>query len=245
MKILALDTTAKAASVALAEASDDGTVSLLGQFFLKTTAHSATLIPMAGSLLSAAGLDYPDLGLLAVSAGPGSFTGIRIGVATLKGMALPWNTPAVGVSSLEALAWGCADLRGFILPAVDARRGTVYGAVFRSDGKGCVERITEDAQPDWEEYRTLVREITGGSRCPVYGCGDGWLVDAGRRRLCRLAPEELRYPTGLGVARAAYRRFRDAKDPAVFTGDALVPTYLKKSQAERDREISLRDRALV
>ena len=239
MKILAMDTTAKTASVALAEAEYDGTVSLIGQFFLKTTAHSATLLPMTDSLLTAAGLDYPDLDLLAVSAGPGSFTGGRIGVATVKGMALPRDIPAVGVSSLEALAWGCADLRGLILPAVDARRGTVYGAIFRSDGKGHVARLTQDAQPSWEEFLSLIRETAGSSRAPAYGCGDGWLADGSRRSPFRLAPEELRHPTGLGVARAAFRRYRDAKDPAIFTADALAPTYLKKSQAERDREASL------
>lgn len=240
MIILALDTTAKTASAALVNAADNGSLELIGQYFLKTSAHSATLLPMIESLLSNAGLSLSDLGLIAVAGGPGSFTGVRIGVSTVKGLAFPGNIPAVSVSSLESLASNLSFRSGIILPAIDARRGTVYGAAFRSDGRGRLERLSDDAQLEWEEFVSLFREIQKAEPDPViFGCGDAWEISDERKALIPELSPELRYPTGLGVAVAAYRLIREAPDLSAFTGEALSPIYLKKSQAERDREAAL------
>ena len=133
MKILAIDTTAKTASVALLEANCNGGRRLIGEYTLVTGTHSTTLLPMIESVLenSAAQID-----VYACSVGPGSFTGVRIGVATVKGLAFAKNIPCVGVSSLDALAYGASEQRGIIVPAIDARRETVYTAIYRSLGGG-------------------------------------------------------------------------------------------------------------
>ncbi len=239
MIILALDTTAKTASAALVSAEGD-TLTLLGQYFLRTAAHSATLLPMVESLTKNAGIPLTDVGLMAVAGGPGSFTGVRIGVSAVKGLAFPNQTPAVCVSSLEALAMNLSFLPGLILPAIDARRSTVYGAAFRSDGKGHLTRLSEDEQLEWDDFiAPAERERRADPALPVYGCGDAWELSAERAALVSPVPAELRYPTGFGVAAAAYRLYREAPDPSVFTEASLAPIYLKKSQAERDREAAL------
>ena len=147
MKILALDTTVKTASVALAEVKKNGP-ELTAEYSMKTSGHSTTLLPMIESILKNTGNTAADVDLFAVSTGPGSFTGIRIGVAAVKGLAFVNDTPCVGVSSLDALAMGFGEIRGIIVPAVDARRNTAYAAIYTSDGQGNVTRLTDDAQ--WE-----------------------------------------------------------------------------------------------
>ena len=126
MKILALEASAAAASCALLE--DDR---LLGENFLNLPqTHSQTLMPMAQRLLETAGVSAREMDLIAVSAGPGSFTGLRIAMAAAKGMAFPGDTPCAGVSTLEALAYNLPALEGAVLPAMDARCGQVYAAMF-------------------------------------------------------------------------------------------------------------------
>ena len=102
------------------------------------TSHSTTLLPAAADLLKASGITVRDLSLISCSAGPGSFTGVRIGVATAKGLAAPFDIPCIGVSSLEAMAYMFADVPCVVCPVIGARRGNVYAAVFSCDGMGNV-----------------------------------------------------------------------------------------------------------
>ena len=146
MKILAMDSTATAASVALME---DGC--LLGEFYMNVKlTHSQTLLPMAEQLLACTQVALQDIGLFAVSAGPGSFTGVRIGVSAVKGLALAQSKPCVGVSTLEAMAYNAGQLDGIACCLMDARCGQVYGALFEVGG-GRVTRLTEDAALPAEE----------------------------------------------------------------------------------------------
>lgn len=233
MKILALDTTAKTATVALCEGTDDG-VQLIAEYTLETTEHSTVLLPMIESAL---GLTGGKVELYAVSVGPGSFTGVRIGVATVKGLAFADHTPTVGVSSLEAMARACGGLCGLIVPVIDARRELVYTALFRGNEDGSITRLTEDSQIPIAE---LLDDLL-----PQYGEGETvWFTGDATEKLMRqktcpgtaaVTPVRLRKQSGYGVAAAAWHRWT-TEDHEIFTDGATVPVYLKKSQAERERE---------
>lgn len=229
MHILALDTTTPTASAAIWK---DGT--LHGQYTIQTTTHSTTVLPMIESLLSSLSLEIPDIQAMAVSAGPGSFTGVRIGVATIKGLAFSHGIPCIGVSSLESLAWNLMGYKGILCPVINARRGHVYTALFSSDGINPPKRLTQDdLVPIAELAETLKKQSE-----PVYAAGDGYSIlqtameDAGFTAV----PEFLRYPSGFSTACAAAELYRNADDSSVFTEAALSPIYLRKSQAERERE---------
>ena len=139
MLILAFESSAKPASVALMR---DG--QLLSQYFqCSALTHSRTLLPMAEDMLKNAELSIKDVDLFAVAHGPGSFTGIRIGVSTVKGLAWASEKPCIGVSTLEAMAWNGTAVGGYICPVMDARRSQVYNALFEiKDSKP--RRLTDD-----------------------------------------------------------------------------------------------------
>lgn len=224
MLILSFESSAKSASVALTK---DG--ELVGEYTLCTAlTHSRTLLPMAENLLKNSETDINDVDLFACAYGPGSFTGIRIGAATVKGLAWSLNKPCVGVSTLEAMAWHGVSAGGIICPVMDARRSQVYNALFRiHDGKP--ERICEDRAISTEE---LIREIRALTDQPVFLVGDGTKVaqkafaEAGIPFTA--APGNLAYQTAWGVAMAA-----EGKMPG--NADDLLPVYLRLSQAERER----------
>lgn len=226
MKILALDSTATPASAALVE---DG--KLLGEFFINTRqTHSQTLLPMAESVLRCTETEINDIGLFAVSAGPGSFTGVRIGVACVKGLAMPGAVPCAGVSTLEAMAYNLAHLDAVICAVMDARCGQVYNAVFSSDGE-TVSRITEDRALSISDLAAECEKY----KKPLYLVGDGANLcynKGGFQALgAKLPPQPLLYQRAFGVAQAALAAFLrgDAVTPA-----ALAPIYLRIPQAERE-----------
>ena len=164
MKILALESSATAASVALCE---DET--LLAQAFLHTgLTHSQTLLPMARDLLKACGLTPAQVDLIAVAAGPGSFTGLRIGVATAKGLAWAAEKPCAGCSTLASMAWNLAGFSGQVCVAMDARRHQIYNARFQVDGTQ-PHRLTPDRAIALED---LVAELQG-TQSPQLVVGDG------------------------------------------------------------------------
>ena len=224
MLILALESSAKAASVALVR---DGR--LLGQSTqISALTHSRTLLPMAEDLLKNCELTTGDVDLFAVAHGPGSFTGIRIGVSTVKGLAWATDKPCVGVSTLEALAWHGLAAGGIACPVMDARRSQVYNALFEiRDGKPV--RLCEDRAIALEQ---LADELAG-KNTPVFLLGDGAALTAGflqKRGLpFRLAPDDLLWQDGWGVAMAA-------QDKPPISGEELLPVYLRLSQAERERQ---------
>lgn len=225
MLTLAFESSAKAASVALCDGE-----TLIAQTTQNCgLTHSVTLLPMAEALLKNTGYKLSDVELFAVAHGPGSFTGIRIGVSAVKGLAWGAQKAAVGVSTLEAMAYnGLAFGEGSVLCCVmDARRNQVYNALFEiREGKPC--RISEDRPIALEE---LAQEVTALGKS-VYLIGDGVTVTEKYFREagvpCTAAPDPIRLQTAYGVAMAAA-----AKEPA--TADDIHPVYLRMSQAERER----------
>ena len=182
---------------------------------------------MADAALKACGLTCADIGLYAVTAGPGSFTGLRIGLAAVKGMALPRQTPCAGVSTLAALAYGMAGA-GTVVGALDARRGQVYWAGFDLETH---ERLTPDDAAPVEALEKFV----SGCKKPLFFVGDGALLCYNRYSEVPgvlPCPQPLRVLRAAGVALAARQLWQDGRavPPA-----ALLPDYHRLSQAERDR----------
>ena len=224
MLILAFESSAKAASVALLR--EGALVSQYSQCSGLT--HSRTLLPMAEDLLKNTETKLSEVDLFAVAHGPGSFTGVRIGVSTVKGLAWACDKPCVGVSTLEAMAWHGLSAGGLICPVMDARRQQVYNALFEIRD-GAPRRLCKDRALSLEE---LAGELKALDR-PAFLVGDGtelterYLNAAGIP--CRTAPENLRWQSAWGVAMAA----RDKKSGSA---DDLLPVYLRLSQAERERQ---------
>lgn len=226
MKILAFDSSAIVASVALCE---DETV--LGELTLNNgNTHSETLLPSAELLLSRLGMTPADVDLFAVSKGPGSFTGVRIGVATVKGLAFGTKKPCVGVSTLEGLAYNLSVCDGLICPVMNARRGQVYTALFRVEN-GALTRLMPDSAISIEELDQALLPFDE----PIRLVGDGY--DVTRERLTHKiipVPHRLRNQSAYSVAQAARQMFTSTPD-ADFSDTSLAPGYLRLSQAERER----------
>lgn len=223
MLILAFESSARAASVALVR--DGALVSQYTQCSALT--HSRTLLPMAEDLLKNCETSLDEVDLLAVAHGPGSFTGIRIGVSAVKGLAWASEKPCVGVSTLEAMAWHGIARGGYICCTMDARRNQVYNAIFRVQN-GMLVRVTEDRPIALTELALEVREL--GSQ--VFLVGDGTPLTKAFLDMCDIpcfaAPENLMWQDAWGVAMAA-------ADKPAGTADTLLPVYLRLSQAERER----------
>ena len=227
MLILAFESSARAASVALVE--DGRLISQYSQCSGLT--HSRTLLPMAEDMLKNAELTLDKVDLFAVAHGPGSFTGIRIGVSTVKGLAWAADKPCVGVSTLEAMAWHGLAAGGLVCPVMDARRCQVYNALFRWEG-GALLRLCPDRAIGLEE---LTEELlTDPSPKLVVGDGAQLCCDylTAHGIPCRPAPENMRYQSAVGVALAAEDM---AHRGETVSSRELVPTYLRLSQAERER----------
>jgi len=218
---LGIDTSANMISVALTEGK-----TLLGDFFAKTRQnHSALLLPAINSLLSHCGLSIDEVERYCVTQGPGSFTGLRIGVATAKGLAAAQSKPCAGVSTLSAMAAGAASLDGTLCCAMDARRMQVYAALFHKT------RLCEDEALAITELGQRLEALDG----PVWFLGDGadlCYENMLKREGWRLAPEQLRYQRAYGAIIAA-----DESD--YCPAEALRVTYLRPSQAERERKENL------
>ena len=224
MLILAFESSARAASVALVE--DGRLISQYSQCSGLT--HSRTLLPMAEDMLKNAELTLDKVDLFAVAHGPGSFTGIRIGVSTVKGLAWAADKPCVGVSTLEAMAWHGLAAGGLVCPVMDARRSQVYNALFKVEN-GKPVRLCEDRPIALSQLAEELRDLNA----PAFLIGDGaelaekYLREQGLA--CTVAPENLRWQSAWGVAMSAM-------DKTPGNADALLPVYLRLSQAERERQ---------
>lgn len=232
MNILAFESSAKAASVAVLR---DGM--LLAEHIQNSgQTHSRTLLQMAEDLLKSCDLTVEQMDAVAVAAGPGSFTGVRIGVAAAKGFAWGRQLPCVGVSTLEAMVRGAAMCDGVYCGCMDARRSQAYQAIFEISG-GVLRRLTEDEAISLEELGQRLKNLEKS----VFLVGDGAL-------LCynsllesvpglQLLPEHLRQQRASGVALAAQAALNRGEP-----GDAaaLTPNYLRLSQAERERNERLK-----
>ncbi len=225
MKILSLDSSAQVATVALCE--DDA---LLAEFTLNNgNTHSETLLPMIETLLATYGITVDDVELLACTSGPGSFTGVRIGAATVKGLAFGRNIPCIGVSTPEAIAENLTSLGGLICPVMNARRSQVYTALFRSDGVTMTRLLPDSALSIAE-----LDELLSAYGEPVAFAGDGYDVTLSALKKTEVRPvcERLRHQSAYSTAQVAYRQFLAGK---TTTDASLVVNYLRPSQAERTR----------
>lgn len=225
MKILALESSAKAASCAVLA---DGEL-LASAWQAAGLTHSRTLLPMVEGMLKNSELTMEAMDAVAVAAGPGSFTGLRIGIAAVKGLAWAAEKPCIPVSTLEAMAWPLAHLEGSIVCAMDARRQQIYNAAFLADS-GALERLREDRALSLEEAAADLAGLDG----PMTIVGDGAQMCfdffTARGIDCRLAPVHLRLQSAAGVALAAWRRRTET-----VSAQELTPVYLRLSQAERER----------
>ena len=224
MLILAFETSAKAGSVAL----HDGQT-LLGESYCNTgLTHSQTLMTMAEDLLKNCGVTPKDVTAVAVAAGPGSFTGVRIGVAAAKGFAWGAEIPCHGVSTLEAMALNLGVENGYVLPVMDARRNQVYNALFYARG-GELERKTDDRAIALEELAAEIKNLNE----PIFLVGDGSALcyNTLKETVSNLVmpPEHRMHQRAAGVALAML------KNPGSGDGNSLTPNYLRLSQAERER----------
>ena len=227
MLILAFETSAKAASAALLE---DGR--LLGESYQNTgLTHSQTLLVMAENLLAQCGKTVAQVTAVAVAAGPGSFTGVRIGVVAAKGFAWGRELPCYGVSTLEAMALSLGAWQGYVCPCMDARRSQVYNALF-SVKHGTLERLREDRAIALSELAEELKALDG----PIFLVGDGstlaYRTLSGEIPNLVLPPEHRMHQRADGVALLAARKIAAGE-----SGDAnaLTPNYLRLSQAERER----------
>lgn len=228
MKILALETSAVTASVAVTEDEQ-----LLAQSFQNSgLTHSATLMPMTADLMKNTGITMDDIDVIAVAAGPGSFTGIRIGVAAAKGLAWPGDKLCAPCSTLESMAWQCAHLDGEICVAMDARRKQVYNARFLAENGG-LTRLSEDRAIGLEE---LAEEVKKSGKTQIL-VGDGAALCYNAFEAAgipvRMMPPHLRYQTAWGVARAALEL---ARQGGLIPAGQMAPQYHRLSQAERERQ---------
>lgn len=225
MLLLAIDSSAGPASAAVLEEEK-----LLGEYFINTKqTHSQTLLPMVESLLKALGKSCAELDALAVSRGPGSFTGVRIGISCVKGLAMPNNTPCCGVSTLEAIAMPGRYYDGALVCAVmDARCGQVYQALFRAEA-GKLHRLTPDRALSVAELSEECRKY--GSDLILFGDGAALCYEAFREWGARIAPPELRFQHASSVALAAVKQLAEGN---TITAQELAPAYLRLPQAERE-----------
>ena len=232
MLILAFETSAKAASVALTENGK-----LLGETYQNTgLTHSQTLMVMAEDLLKQCGKTVRDITAVAVAEGPGSFTGVRIGVAAAKGFAWGRELPCYGISTLEAMATSLGAWNGYVCACMDARRNQVYNALFYVN-QGKLERFSPDRAIALADLKEELARIDG----PIFLVGDGagltYKTLSGDIPQLILPPEHRVHQRAVGVALLA-----EEKAAAGETGDgnALSPNYLRLSQAERERMEKLR-----
>ena len=227
MLILAFETSAKAASVALMENGK-----LLGEAYQNTgLTHSQTLMVMAEDVLKQCGKLAADVEAVAVAEGPGSFTGVRIGVAAAKGFAWGKEIPCYGISTLEAMAESLGAFDGYVCPCMDARRSQVYNALFLAEG-GKLTRTAEDRAIALAELKEELKNLEK----PVFLVGDGanLCYNTLKEEVSNLVlpPEHRVHQRAVGVAILAQRMADAGLAPS---GGELTPNYLRLSQAEREK----------
>lgn len=227
MKILGVDSTATAASTAVIS---DG--KLLAVNFSNTgLTHSQTLLPMVDSVLKTAGLSVNDIDCFAVSSGPGSFTGVRIGVSAVKGLAQPLNKKCIGVSTLEVIAKPLSDTGVYAVSVMDARCNQVYTAQF--DCKNGLKRVTPDEALSIADLTEQLKSVEG----KIMLIGDGANLCYGKMKddlpCISIAPVGIRFQCASSVALIADEMLNSNENYGV-SADELLPKYLRLSQAERE-----------
>jgi tRNA threonylcarbamoyladenosine biosynthesis protein TsaB len=243
MRILGLDTSISVASVAI---SEDGRLVAEDFYPRKGSAegsgaksnHAEIILPLVESVLRRAGIGLSDVGGIAVSIGPGSFTGVRIGLSTVKGLAYGTGMPAVGISTLQAIAARIAGFEGMVCPILDARKGEVYAAVFRTHGNR-LERLTQDALMPILSFLEELRNLEKTVRCLFIGDA----VIAYRPLLQQMsglqtyiADEEAMPSVAAAIAFLSERQFTEQR--AVRLED-LAPVYLRRPECESRMKLTV------
>lgn len=218
--ILSVDSSAVTASAALT----DGDRIIKSEFINAGLTHSETLLPMIKRVMQ--GYSFSQLDAIAVTAGPGSFTGVRIGVATVKGLAFNDDLPCISVSTLEAIAYNFTDENCVICAVMDARRMQFYNALFKAEN-GKITRICNDRAISLEDLREDIKQY---DRVIIAGDGARLCFDNINLDNAFLADDDRVYQNAVGVSRAAYNK---EKIPA----QSLMPVYLRLSQAERELKL--------
>ncbi len=233
MTILAIDSSAKAASVCIANEEK-----IIGEFFINTSlTHSQTLMPMTEQLLKNTEMTIDDVDAIAVNAGPGSFTGVRIGVAAAKGLAFPKNLPCVSISTLESMAYNLLGTDCVVCAVMDARCSQVYNAMFRIKGE-TVERLTDDRALSLSDLLLEFKQTD--ERILIVGDGAEITYDFLKNEASNavLAPKNRRTQTASSVALAAFQKLFEGKTQ---TAAELMPIYLRLPQAQRELNARLRN----
>lgn len=229
MKILGFDTAAKTASAALFE---DGKI--VSEFYLDSGfTHSETVLPMAKAVLDSARITPADIDLFAVNCGPGSFTGLRIGIAAVKALAMSLGKPCAAVSTLEALAYNMQGFCNTVCSVMDARCNQVYTAFFECGGTS-VERKSEDRTALTDELFENIKKIYSetGEKVLLIGDGAGLMIKKYGDDFMRSAPAQLVFGHAFGTCFAAEKIYKNGK---TLSAGELVPNYLKLAQAEREK----------
>lgn len=231
MKILAIESTASVCSVSISEDEK-----LIAELNINTqNKHSENLLPSIEQIIRFSGINISEIDLYSYSAGPGSFTGVRIGSATIKGLAFGKNKPCAAVSSLYALAQGLQDFDGILCPVILARKTQVYNALFECSCNK-IKRICDDRVID---VSVLEEELLNIKDKAIYLTGDGYSLCKERFSKINInsVPPKLRIQSAYNVALSAldiYKLGRASDDKKIF------PSYLRLSQAEREREEKLK-----
>lgn len=218
--LLSLDSSAVTASVALT----DGDRVIKSEFVNSGLTHSETLLAMVKRVMG--DNEFSSLDAVAITAGPGSFTGVRIGVATVKGIAFAGNIPCYGVSTLEAIAYNFVDENCVVCAVMDARRMQFYNAIFKVEN-GIVSRITPDRAISIDDLREELKQYDS-----VIIAGDGAALCSQNIALdnCKIAADDKIYQNALSVAKCV-------KNKKAIAPSALMPVYLRQSQAERELKL--------
>lgn len=218
--LLSLDSSAVTASVALT----DGDRVIKSEFVNSGLTHSETLLPMVKRVMG--DNEFSSLDAVAITAGPGSFTGVRIGVATVKGIAFAGNIPCYGVSTLEAIAYNFVDGNCIVCAVMDARRLQFYNAIFKVEN-GTVSRLTPDRAISIDDLREELKQYDS-----VIIAGDGAALCSQNIALdnCKIAADDKIYQNALSVAKCV-------KNKKPIAPSALMPVYLRQSQAERELKL--------
>lgn len=228
MKILSVECSATPCSVAI---SENGKI-LASAFTNVKLTHSQTLMPMVKSVLRSSLLNIKDIGAFAVSSGPGSFTGVRIGISAVKGMAQSGGLPCISVSTLESMAQNYSDAECFVCAVMDARCNQVYNALF-SNKNGFCERLCEDRALAIDDLVPQIKELAKKGE-KIYIVGDGaeiFYKSVKDTENVVLADEQRRFQNAVGVSAVAEIMF---ENEIYISAEELQPKYLRLPQAERE-----------
>ena len=242
MVILGVDCTASSASAAIVSFDDESAQKKILSFSYTNVGltHSQTLVPIISGALNNANLSLDDIDIFSINAGPGSFTGVRIGVAALKGLTSMDEANCMSISTLESMAFNLAGIKDCIVcAAMDARCGQVYSALFKVQGEK-VERLTEDMAVMIDDLETIILEIM---KKDSYDEKNGVIFVGDGAHLCYnilnekidglvLADESIRHQNAVSVAECAYFKIKDGEKPIL--SEKLLPVYLRAPQAERE-----------